>query len=521
MATKGKQRQVQSIGLPVRFAAAVFVVLLGWSLLVYLTIRVDSDIVAEAIQVQRWLQNPTLVLSYPGQYYGGVLEYPLIAIAETLAPGQVYALTALRILYLPVVGVLAVSSAHLLFPRWSLWPFVPVAAAGPAVLHGMMPIKDLYPLAWLVGMLGTFLALRAWQRSSPGWVLALAGILAGLAVYQHPTAALLVLPLAAAGMVRWAPGLARLSWWGAGFLVGLIPLVIARFGQSDTYLAYAPQRQGLPNLPGAFGLTAAGWPTAIVPNGWGMQHTNLNDLQFPDWLQYGINALLAVFIVASTALALRSLLARRFGELASERTVIYTMWAVALLVLIAIVIAVPPVYFYGSALAVAAWITVVAGWNEVWSQTGRVIAGVVVVLAAITSAGSVAALNPPLPGAVGFKNAQAQEVRDVAAAIEDADIPIVFGDYWETLPIAYASSGAVFPVTVPVSRFEFPDRFQGSVRVAVPTGYTALPPGLTRWGSAETAVGIVDAECVRLPQDVVEGPAPVRAYECPVSVFTS
>ena len=500
--------------------AATFAVLLGWSFLAYLTIRVDSDIVAEAIQVQRWLQNPTLVLSYPGQYYGGVLEYPLIAIAESLAPGQVYALTALRILYLPMVGALAVYSTHLLFPRWRMWPFAAAVAAGPAVLHGMMPIKDLYPFAWLLGMAGTALALRAWQRSSPAWVPALAGVLAGMAVYQHPTTALLVLPLAAAGMVRWAPGLSRLVWWGAGFLIGLIPLFLARFGQSDTYLAYVPQRQGLPNLPGAFGLTAAGWPTAIVPNGWGVQHTNLNDLQFPNWLQYGINAVLAVFIITSTVLAVRALFARRVGERSSDRTVIYAMWSTALIVLIAIVIAVPPVFFYGSALAVAAWITIVAGWNAVWSHVGRVIAGVVVVLAAITSAGSIIALNPPLPGAIGFKNAQAQEVRDVATAIEDSGIPIVFGDYWETLPIAYASSGAVFPVTVPVSRFEFPTSFQGAVRVAVPTGYTALPPGLTRWGSAETAVGIADAECIRLPRDVVEGPAPVRVYECPASVFT-
>lgn len=512
-------RVVSRMGSLASVMAAVFVVLLGWSLLAYLTIRVDSDIIAEAIQVQRWLDNPTLVLSYPGQYYGGVLEYPLIALAEFFAPGQVYAFTAVRVLYLPLVGLLAVYLTYLLFPRWRLWPFIVAAAAGPAVVHGMLAIKDLYPFGWLLAMAGTALAYREWRRGRHGWLLAIGGVLAGLAIYQHPTTALLALPLAAAGLVRWLPTVAGWVWWGIGVLIGLIPLVVARFGQPDAYLAYVPQRQGIPDIVGAFGLSAPSWPTAIVPNGWGVQNTNLNNLQFPSWVQYGINAALAAFIVACGVAAIRFLVARKVGAGSTDRAVLCAMWATALIVLIAVVTVVPPVFFYGSALAVPAWITIVGAVNGVWSRVGRWFGGAVIALAAITSLGAVLALDPPLPGAVGFKKAQVEQTRDIAADIEEAGIPIVFGDYWETLPIAYASDGALVPVTVPVSRFEFPDAIEGSVKVAVPTGYTTLPPSLERWTNAEAAVGFVDAQCTRLPRDVVDWPAPVRVYECPASVF--
>ena len=74
-------------------------------------------------------------------------------------------------------------------------------------------------------------------------------------------------------------------------------------------------------------------------------------------------------------------------------------------------------------------------------------------------------------------------------------------------------------MTVPVSRFPFTDSSRDTIVVAVPTGYTALPPGLERWTNAEAAVGFVDANCTRLPTDVVVDPFPIRTYECPVSAF--
>ena len=148
-----------------------------------------------------------------------------------------------------------------------------------------------------------------------------------------------------------------------------------------------------------------------------------------------------------------------------------------------------------------------------------VLAVVVMVIAAITSVGSVLAWNPGPPGAVGYKKKQADQVAEVAMRIQDAGIDVLFGDYWETLPIAYASAGGLSAVTVPVSRFPFDDGGGDTIVVAVPTGYTALPPGLERWSNAEEAVGFVDANCIWLPADVVVDPFPIRTYECPVSVF--
>lgn len=497
----------------------VFTVLLAWSGLSYLVIRVDSDILAEAIQVQRWLAEPFIVLSYPGQLYGGVLEYPLIALAETLFPGEIYALTAFRILYVPLVGVLTVYATSLLFPTWKLWPFIPAAVVGPAVLHSMMAIKDLYPFSWLLAMTGVAVSYTHWRRNARPWWLLLGGALMGLAVYQHPTASLLVIPLAAAGYVRWVPGGKRLWLWLAGFLLGLAPLALARFAQGDVYVAYSPTRAGAPDLWGAFGLNGTTWASALVPNGWGLQYTDLNSLALPSWLQIVVNWSLFLFIVGCTLVALQRLVARRLFTQASDRLVMAVIWGSFVVVLIAIVFVVPPVFFYGAAISALGWMTLTAAVNRVWGVMGAGSGIVVMVLAGITSLGAVLAWNPALPGAVGFKNKQAQQVADVAARIDAAGIDIVFGDYWETLPIVYASAGELTGVTVPVSRFPFADDREGSVVVAVPTGYTALPPGLERWTNAEAAVGFVDARCTRLPQDVVVDPFPIRTYECPVEVF--
>jgi len=196
------------------------------------------------------------------------------------------------------------------------------------------------------------------------------------------------------------------------------------------------------------------------------------------------------------------------------------MWVAAVAVLTAITVVVPPVFFYGAALAIPAWVTLVAGMNHIAGSPGVVAAYVIVVLAAITSLGTVLALNPSLPGAVGFKNAQAQIVQDVAQAIEDEGIDVVFGDYWEVLPIVHASSARLSGVTLPVNRFASPSTDGGgSFRVAVATGYTVLPPGLERWPAAEQSVGFMDGQCIRMPSDVAGIEVPIRIYECPFDTF--
>ena len=493
-----------------------------WSVVAYLVIRVDADIVAEAIQVQRWLREPWLVVSYPGQLYGGVLEYPIIALQELVLPGNVYALTFPRIFYLPVVGFLTVLTTRRLFPDWKTWPFIVVVAAGPAVLHSMMAIKDLYPFSLLLAALSVFILAREWDTRRRTWVIAVGGLLGGLAVYEHPTAALLVIPLVVLATARLRIGSRDVVAASLGFAIGLIPLLFARFGQSGVYVSYQPSRPGSPNVQGALGLNLGtdAWPTAMVPNGWGVQYTNLNAWAFPPGLQFAINVAIVVFLAACIAVVVKSARQLRWASSASPVVALSALWSALLIVVVAITLVVPPVFFYGAALAVPVWITLVGGMNVVAGRTGFVLAWIVVALAAVTSLGSVLGWNPALPGAVGFKRAQVEIVEGVAQAIDAEGIDVVFGDYWEVLPIAYASKGRLSAVTVPTSRFEPPaKKGNESTRVAVATGYTVLPPGLERWPSAEQAVGFVDAQCVRLPRDVAGIETPIRIYECPDGVF--
>lgn len=48
----------------------------AWAFAAWLTVVPNQDMLADGVQVQRLLQDPRIVLAFPGQKHGGVLEYP-------------------------------------------------------------------------------------------------------------------------------------------------------------------------------------------------------------------------------------------------------------------------------------------------------------------------------------------------------------------------------------------------------------------------------------------------------------
>jgi hypothetical protein len=112
-------------------------------------------------------------------------------------------------------------------------------------------------------------------------------------------------------------------------------------------------------------------------------------------------------------------------------------------------------------------------------------------------------------------------MRDVANAISDAGIRYLYGDYWEVLPVAHASAGALHPLTVHDNRFPLSpaEAAQGTVIVAVSDGHVGLPAGLGRWPGAQEALDRVSAECQPEPGFADRLPDGVSAYRCPVTVF--
>lgn len=491
--------------------------LLAWSLYSYLTVRIDSDILAEALQVQRLLERPAWVLSYPGQLYGGVLEYPLMMIAEAISPTNPYAFTLLRILYLPVVGVLVCINVRRLDPRWSLWPVAVAALAGPAVLHGFMAVKDLYPFSWVIAMGGVTLLYQ--QLSDPRsrwWVGVVGGALVGLGIYQHPTTSLFSIPLVVAGLVHWRARARSAAQAGLGIILGLIPFVLALVAQPGKVVVYESAHAGWPQLSAALGLSTApdAFASAVLPNAWGVQFTDINTLALPAVAQVILNAALALGVLASVIMAIPVVWRFLHGRQIPRYGYLVVLWATFGLTLLVLTTFVRPVFFYGAGVAILVWVTLGALPSVLPSRPRIAVVIAVVALMAVTSVGSVLAVKPLFPHSITFKRNQVDEVQRAADSITAAGIPFVYGTYWEALPIAFASDGSITPITSATNRFPA-DETAGETLIAVPDGHTALPVGLDRWPGSQEAWAFASGSCREAPELTARLTPGIAAFTCP------
>ena len=492
--------------------AVIFVALLAWSGYAYAVVRVNADILAEAIQVQQWLADPFWVVSYPGQVHGGIVEYPLIALAETLAPGNVYVLTLVRILYIPLAGVLLASCFSMSQPDRSLWPFAIAAAVGPAVLHGFRMISDIYPSAWLLSALGLWLIFR-WSSGCTQritWLVA-GGVLIGLGIYQHASAAVLSIPLLIFAAVQWRVPVRQGVWVVAGIVLGLIPMGLAMFAQPDKDVVYRPERSGLPDVLGALGLDRGelGWRDAMLPNGLGIAHADSTFLDLGWGVQWWVNliGLLLVVAVVVVGVLLR-------------RSALGWMWFSALAVLVALVVFVPPIWYYGTPIGFLLWFSVGFAPVLLPRLAEWIVIGVVLAISAGFSFAQVWNSHPRFVTGAQVKAQQVAEVDEVAAAISDAGVEYVFGDYWEVLPIAYASSLSVHPISYNFNRFPLdPTAVGEEIVVAVTPGTIALPFGRDSWDLSQDASALVDQECIPVPDITARLSEGVTAHLCPTATL--
>lgn len=500
--------------------AATFAALLAWSTYAYATVRINADIVAEAIQVQRWLADPWWVWSYPGQRHGGVIEYPFIALAEWLAPGNVYGFTLVRVLYIPLVGLLLGLSIRWAFPRWSLWPFAIAAAVGPGVLHGFRMISDIYPFGWLLSASGVVLAYGIWARKitrAPKLIAIAAGALIGLGIYEHASAAVFSLPLVIAGGIHFGVRWRQHAWLGVGLLLGLIPMAIALFAQPDLAVVYSPTTIGLPNIAGVFGLSAEAdaWRLALMPNGWGIQQADETLFGIPWELQIIVNAVAALAVLALVFPLLRL----RSVKVTPTLTFVAILWASGTVVMLVMVSIVAPIWYYGTGIGFLVWITMSAIPNVLPRTWALVAIAVVIAVNAAVSARAVLLAEPTFLEGAQFKLGQARFNEQIAADVESAGVEYLYGDYWEVLPIAYASSGALIPITYDANRFPLPADTPDRIIVGLTSGYLATPKTLPRWTSAYLAEALVTDSCRERMDINVNMPDGVRAFECPREVL--
>jgi hypothetical protein len=484
---------------------AIFGVLVVWSLHAYLTVRFNSDIIVEAIGVQDLMRDLGWVWSYPGQLHGGVVEYPIMALGELIAPGNPYGFTFIRIFYVPVVGVLLALSLRRVFPTVNLWWFAGAAAAGPALLHDFRAISDIYPFGWLLAAIGVYLI--AGKR-----FLFIGGVFLGLGVYEHASAALMSLPLVVSMAVRFSFDLRRWVRIAIGGLIGLIPMALAQFTQGDKLVVWSPAKLELPRAFDLLGLSDSGasWPTSMLPGAWGIQNGGTTFLGVSNGVQFYLNLALILSLLAFCVVGVVLIVRGRYSWKSPIGFLVIT-WFAGLVLALGLSAVVPTVWFYGLSLGFLVWVSAALG--------GRFVAIPIIVVMSAMSIYSVSAFVG-LFDSISFKWNQQQEIAGVAQSLIDNNVPVIFGDYWEILPVAFASANEVSGVTSTFNRFPLPESVTDSptVVVGVSTGGIALPAGRESWDTADAVEELVTRSCSFISPLPGEYSDLVSLYRCPSSV---
>lgn len=486
--------------------AVTFVALVLWSLHAYLTVRFNSDILVEAIGVQGLLQDPSWVWSYPGQLHGGIVEYPIMAAGELLAPGNPYGFTLIRILYVPLTGVLLALSLRRLFPSVNLWWFAGAAAAGPALMHDFRAISDIYPFGWLLAAVGVYLI------SSSRFML-VGGLFIGLGVYEHASSALMSIPLVLAMSIRFGFVIRDYLRVGIGIVIGLIPMALAQFTQTNKTVVWAPTDLAPPRVMDMLGLTnmAQAWPNSMLPGAFGIQNGGLTFLGVNFTAQFYLNAALIIALIVACIVGTTMIL-RGNRTWRDSVGFLVIMWVSGLVLSLFLAALVPTVWFYGLSLGFLVWTTA--------AIAGRAIAILLIVVMGSMSLYSVDYFTG-VTETVSTKWTQQQEIEGVAQSLKDNEVSVIFGDYWEVLPVAYASAGDVFAITSNFNRLPIPPAIAESpeVTVGVATGRIALPTGLDRWTTSAAVEELVNESCRFISPLPGEYADLVDIYRCPTEVL--
>ena len=514
------ETKAKLLGLPMGFSVLAGGICLFWALVAWLTVRAGADILAEAVQVQVLLKAPKFVLTYPGQNYGGVIEYPFLLISEAIAPGNPYAYTFWRLVFAFLTGFLAARLFLTLFPEARRWAFLIAVAVGPALLHGrtgpagnevgVIWLNSTYPMSWLLVIGGAVLAALAMKE--PGkrtyWRLGLAGLLVGLGIYEQPTALILTAALAALILVTW-PGTIR-AWVIVllGVAVGLIPLALS-VGPLKAVTHGAPAHFPTPTVD-----------TAMRALGLSAQHQPFNAV-LPDPL--GIEAGYPIFgvwftrisVILVIALAIGGLIFALLARQSPNRKLIGGLslaWVAGIGAILFLDTVMETVWFYGVGLSVLTWLTIGALPEIRPKAVGAVAAAIALLIM------GAAFIKHESPHWVSFidelqsKQLGVSDARAVAEAINAQGVSYVFGSYLDIIPMGYYSEGNLRVISNHYDRFALSDeeKAQGVLTVAV--NQVPTDP----WG--EEAMATVQASCKSLPITISERGQIYGTYACPVGV---
>lgn len=526
--TQGRvKRWLQSAWFPIAAGLLAF----GWALLAWLTVFPNQDILADAIQVQSILADPRLVWSFPGQKHAGPLEYPYSLLAEWLAPGNYYVLSAVRPVLAFATAAMAALLFRRLFPTAPRWAFLAAVAVGPSILSGMLgpesnPVgvwwmQPNWDMAWLLVVAGSYVAARvsalAGEQSGRRsrrqiWGMALAGLLIALGFYAHPAISLLILPMLVLVAVR----LPFRPWMAlpfiAGGIVGVIPAAISYVVNSGSINTWDPSHGPMINVPlyvAALGLGGnPDYTLAVLPYAWGF--TPLSTVIPP------VGQSLAMWILLLSAIAIAAIAVDqgiRNRQRLSLLGALAVSWLAAMAGIVIFATVVDPVWIYSSGLAILWWITIGAmpvAFLRRWLGTALAVGALVVALA--STIGHNGQWLVTLPQRLVEKADRLHYLNATSQLLVDSGADVIFGSYYDAIPIGYGSRGHLLTVTNTYNRFPLDLSQLGDVvRVAVNSEPT------DSWGSN----ALVDVQ-ERCSLDASEhlSSSRFRIYECPPAALS-
>jgi hypothetical protein len=290
-------------------------------------------------------------------------------------------------------------------------------------------------------------------------------------------------------------------------------MALAQFTQGDKLVVWSPAKLEFPRVFDLLGLSESGaaWPTSMLPGAWGIQDGGTTFLGVSNGVQFYLNLALILgllaFIVVGTVFILR-------GRCSWKSPVGFLVitWVTSLVLALGLSALVPTVWFYGLSLGFLVWVTAALG--------GRFVAIPIVVVMGAMSIYSVSAFSNTVD-LVSTKLDQQEEIAGVAQSLIDNNVSVIFGDYWEILPVAYASAGEVHPITANFNRLPLPVEVTDSpeVLVGVSSGTIALPTGRESWDSSAAVNELVSTSCRFVSPLPGEYSELVSLYRCPSAVL--
>lgn len=445
---------------PILAGAICFV----YALLAWFAVDPNQDILADGIQAQSLLNDPRIVLAFPGQKHGGPLEYPFTVLAEWLAPGNFYANAAIRPFLAFLTGFFVAKLFIALFPTAPRWAFIIGIAVGPPVMHGYIGpegavgvwwLQPNWDMAWLLIAAGAYTLTKSAARQRKSTHL-LGGFLVGLGFFAHPATILLIIPLMTLVLLRSKHRVVNIAIGIVGASIAVIPAAISyvvnsgvntwdpshgAFISIDWYRGMGGQVLGLTGIPDHM--------LALLPYAAGLPPSQ-NFLSGP--VQSALMWILLIAVITTATVALFRLI--RFKSRPSVAGSLGITWLVLILTMIFYITFIDQVWLYSSSLAVLFWVSIGAmpiATNRKTVATG--LTGTILVITGLSSLTHNWSYWSNYTTLVQQKQQIQNTNMETARLLKSAGVQFIFGSYYDAIPIAYATGGDIRVITETYNRF--------------------------------------------------------------------